>query len=96
MSQTCIYFGCELLRLDSMYLNISLFSGLQHHKILTCILANQILQVMSFFASSEHEKERLQYFASSEGRDDLYEYNQKERRTVLEVCFIQKLNYPFY
>ncbi|CAN1235457.1 NADPH-dependent diflavin oxidoreductase 1, partial [Linum perenne] len=42
-------------------------------------------QVMSFFASAEHEKERLQYFASAEGRDDLYQYNQKERRTVLEV-----------
>ncbi|XP_047260309.1 NADPH-dependent diflavin oxidoreductase 1 isoform X2 [Capsicum annuum] len=42
-------------------------------------------EVMSYFASAEHEKERLQYFASPEGRDDLYEYNQKERRTVLEV-----------
>ncbi|GAB4827847.1 multidrug-resistance type transporter [Ancistrocladus abbreviatus] len=42
-------------------------------------------EVMSFFATVEHEKERLQYFASSEGRDDLYQYNQKERRTVLEV-----------
>ncbi|KAL8034501.1 hypothetical protein ABFX02_12G032900 [Erythranthe guttata] len=42
-------------------------------------------EVMSFFASAEHEKERLQYFASPEGRDDLYQYNQKERRTVLEV-----------
>ncbi|KAF5750028.1 hypothetical protein HS088_TW03G00357 [Tripterygium wilfordii] len=42
-------------------------------------------QVMSFFASAQHEKERLQYFASPEGRDDLYQYNQKERRTVLEV-----------
>jgi hypothetical protein len=42
-------------------------------------------QVMSFFATAEHEKERLQYFASPEGRDDLYQYNQKERRTVLEV-----------
>ncbi|KAK8604977.1 hypothetical protein V6N13_082438 [Hibiscus sabdariffa] len=41
--------------------------------------------VMSFFATAEHEKERLQYFASPEGRDDLYQYNQKERRTVLEV-----------
>lgn len=40
---------------------------------------------MSFFASAQHEKERLQYFASAEGRDDLYQYNQKERRTVLEV-----------
>ncbi|KAK3035223.1 hypothetical protein RJ639_033857 [Escallonia herrerae] len=42
-------------------------------------------EVMSYFASTPHEKERLQYFASSEGRDDLYQYNQKERRTVLEV-----------
>lgn len=42
-------------------------------------------QVMSNFATAPHEKERLQYFASPEGRDDLYQYNQKERRTVLEV-----------
>ncbi|XP_006659755.1 NADPH-dependent diflavin oxidoreductase 1 [Oryza brachyantha] len=42
-------------------------------------------EVMSFFATSEHEKEKLQYFASPEGRDDLYQYNQKEGRTVLEV-----------
>ncbi|XP_057850064.2 NADPH-dependent diflavin oxidoreductase 1 isoform X1 [Cryptomeria japonica] len=42
-------------------------------------------EVMSHFATAEHEKERLQYFASTEGRDDLYQYNQKERRTVIEV-----------
>ncbi|KAK9271840.1 hypothetical protein L1049_002205 [Liquidambar formosana] len=42
-------------------------------------------EVMSFFATAQHEKERLQYFVSPEGRDDLYQYNQKERRTVLEV-----------
>ncbi|XXG54632.1 hypothetical protein AAC387_Pa03g2460 [Persea americana] len=42
-------------------------------------------EVMSFFATAEHERERLQYFSSPEGRDDLYRYNQKERRTVLEV-----------
>ncbi|RLM79828.1 NADPH-dependent diflavin oxidoreductase 1 isoform X2 [Panicum miliaceum] len=41
--------------------------------------------VMSFFATAEHEKEKLQYFSSPEGRDDLYQYNQKESRTVLEV-----------
>jgi hypothetical protein len=40
---------------------------------------------MSFFSTAEHEKEKLQYFASPEGRDDLYQYNQKESRTVLEV-----------
>lgn len=42
-------------------------------------------EVMSHFATAEHEKERLQYFASPEGRDDLYQYNQKERRTIIEV-----------
>ncbi|KAL6136748.1 hypothetical protein ACLB2K_062043 [Fragaria x ananassa] len=42
-------------------------------------------EVMSMFATAEHEKERLQYFVSPEGRDDLYQYNQRERRTVLEV-----------
>ncbi|BBN18381.1 hypothetical protein MPTK1_8g02140 [Marchantia polymorpha subsp. ruderalis] len=42
-------------------------------------------EVMSHFAAAEHEKERLQYFATSEGRDDLYQYNQRERRSVLEV-----------
>lgn len=52
-----------------------------------------MLQVMSFFATAEHEKERLKYFASPEGRDDLYQYNQKERRTVLEV---RSMNYVMY
>jgi hypothetical protein len=52
---------------------------------LSSILIKSIWQVMSYFATAPHEKERLQYFASAEGRDDLYQYNQKERRTVLEV-----------
>ncbi|XP_019058916.1 PREDICTED: NADPH-dependent diflavin oxidoreductase 1 isoform X1 [Tarenaya hassleriana] len=46
---------------------------------------HKLFLVMSFYATAEHEKERLQYFASAEGRDDLYKYNQKERRSVLEV-----------
>ena len=49
------------------------------------MLIRSILQVMSYFATAPHEKEKLQYFASPEGRDDLYQYNQKERRSVLEV-----------
>ncbi|RZC73958.1 hypothetical protein C5167_049436 [Papaver somniferum] len=45
-----------------------------------------LITVMSFFfATAEHEKGRLQYFSSTERRDDLYRYNQKERRTVFEV-----------
>lgn len=41
--------------------------------------------MLAHFATAEHEIERLQYFATAEGRDDLYRYNQRERRTVLEV-----------
>lgn len=46
---------------------------------------SSLCQVMSFYTTDEREKERLQYFASAEGRDDLYNYNQKERKSVLEV-----------
>ncbi|KAB2613690.1 NADPH-dependent diflavin oxidoreductase 1-like [Pyrus ussuriensis x Pyrus communis] len=54
--------------------------------ILCCNLdPESFITVMSMFASAEHEKERLKYFVSPEGRDDLYQYNQREQRTVLEV-----------
>ncbi|KAL4458060.1 hypothetical protein ABPG75_012925 [Micractinium tetrahymenae] len=42
-------------------------------------------QVLHRFAVEELEVERLAYFSSAEGRDDLHEYNQREGRTVLEV-----------
>eukprot|EP00873_Tetraselmis_striata_P027357 jgi/Tetstr1/447621/TSEL_034982.t1 len=42
-------------------------------------------EVASHFAAAEHEAERLEYFASPEGAEDLYTYNQKEHRSVLEV-----------
>ena len=41
-------------------------------------------EVAAHFAKDDNERERLRYFASAEGRDDLYRYNQRERRTVLE------------
>jgi sulfite reductase alpha subunit-like flavoprotein len=31
-----------------------------------------LFQVLSHFASNELHRERLQYFAAAEGRDDLY------------------------
>lgn len=34
--------------------------------------------VLRHFATNPAEIERLEYFASPEGRDDLYQYNQKE------------------
>ena len=56
-------------------------------------LTNVVLQIMSYFATAEREKRRLKYLASPEGmpfeskgeEDDLSWYNQKEKRTVLEV-----------
>lgn len=50
-----------------------LFVSLVHH------------QIMSFFATNENEKEWLQYLSSAAGRNDLYRYNERGRRTVLEV-----------
>ncbi|KAL0028461.1 hypothetical protein WJX77_008059 [Trebouxia sp. C0004] len=42
-------------------------------------------EVLQHFATAEVEVDRLEYFATPEGRNDLYTYNQKEGRTVLEV-----------
>lgn len=42
-------------------------------------------EVLSHVATAPHEAERLQYFASAEGRDDLYQYNQREG-TRASVC----------
>lgn len=42
-------------------------------------------EIISHFASAEHEKEKLEFFASSEGQDDLNWYSWKEKRTPIEV-----------
>eukprot|EP00850_Spirogloea_muscicola_P001508 SM000005S17305 [mRNA] locus=s5:1289373:1296436:+ [translate_table: standard] len=42
-------------------------------------------EVLSHFAEEEREAERLRYFSTAEGREDLYDYNQRERRSVLEI-----------
>ncbi|XP_065830263.1 NADPH-dependent diflavin oxidoreductase 1-like [Oscarella lobularis] len=42
-------------------------------------------ELLSFFADSELEKEKLKEFCSSEGQEDLYSYCYRPRRTTLEV-----------
>jgi sulfite reductase alpha subunit-like flavoprotein len=42
-------------------------------------------EVLSHFVTDETVKDRLEYFASSEGRDDVYRYGARERRTVNEA-----------
>lgn len=49
------------------------------------LLIDTFFKVMSHFVTADHEKEKLEYFATPEGRDDLYRHNQREWRTVLEV-----------
>ena len=43
-------------------------------------------QMLAQFTPSDVERERLGYFATTtDGREDLYRYNERERRTLLEV-----------
>ena len=42
-------------------------------------------EVLRHFAKDERERERLQYFSTPEGRDDLYRYNQREG-AVTSIC----------
>jgi len=44
-------------------------------------------EVLQHFATAELEVDRLEYFATPEGRNDLYTYNQKEgEHTVVDNC----------
>lgn len=40
-------------------------------------------EVLRHFATAPAEVERLQYFSSPEGRDDLYRYNQREGSAIV-------------
>jgi len=42
-------------------------------------------QLLSYFTDSELEKEKLQEFTTPEGQDELYNYCNRPRRTILEV-----------
>lgn len=46
-------------------------------------------EVLHSFATNEVEKERLQYLATPEGRDDLYRYNQQEGENATNFPFNQ-------
>ncbi|KAN0039375.1 hypothetical protein ACTA71_001569 [Dictyostelium dimigraforme] len=42
-------------------------------------------QLLSHFVNNPMEKERLEFFSSTEGQDDLRTYNQKEKRNFIDV-----------
>ena len=43
-------------------------------------------EVLQHFATSELEVDRLEYFATPEGRNDLYTYNQKEGKNGFKLA----------
>jgi hypothetical protein len=45
----------------------------------------RVFELMARFASDDVERERLKYFGSAEGRDDLATYCSRERRSLLQV-----------
>ncbi|MEW5297446.1 MAG: hypothetical protein WDW36_000654 [Sanguina aurantia] len=45
----------------------------------------RLFEVLQHYATAEHERSRLQLFATAAGRDDLCRYNQKEGRTLLDI-----------
>ncbi|CAG8650834.1 9689_t:CDS:10, partial [Ambispora leptoticha] len=42
-------------------------------------------EMLAFFTTNEDHTEKLREFCSPEGQDDLYAYNQRVRRTIVEV-----------
>ncbi|RHZ61880.1 hypothetical protein Glove_345g35 [Diversispora epigaea] len=42
-------------------------------------------EFLSFFTTDENHTEKLREFCSAEGQDDLYAYNQRVRRTIIEA-----------
>ncbi|CAG8477492.1 9333_t:CDS:10 [Paraglomus occultum] len=42
-------------------------------------------EFLSYFTTNEDQTEKLREFCSAEGQDDLYAYNQRVRRTIVEV-----------
>ena len=50
-------------------------------------------EVLQHFATAELQVDRLEYFATPEGRNDLYTYNQKEgEQTVVETVRLCSTN----
>jgi len=69
----------------SLPLPSTLLHLLQEHFDLVGHPRRYFFELLSFFATAEHEKEKLHELASTEGQEDLRNYSHKPRRTPLEV-----------
>jgi sulfite reductase alpha subunit-like flavoprotein len=42
-------------------------------------------ELLAFFAGGDFEKERLRYFASREGAEDMFDYCQRSKRSCFDI-----------
>ncbi|KDQ16442.1 hypothetical protein BOTBODRAFT_107008 [Botryobasidium botryosum FD-172 SS1] len=55
------------------------------HLDISAVPRRSFFEFLFKFAKDEHEKEKLEEFCSPEGQEDLYDYCNRPRRTILEV-----------
>ncbi|VVC36307.1 Riboflavin synthase-like beta-barrel,Flavoprotein pyridine nucleotide cytochrome [Cinara cedri] len=63
----------------------TLFQCAKYYWDLNIIPNRYTFQLLSYFTDSELEKEKLQEFTTPEGQEELYNYCNRPRRTILEV-----------
>eukprot|EP00997_Jenningsia_sp_PLL12_P010468 NODE_772_length_1462_cov_5.630573_g636_i0.p1 GENE.NODE_772_length_1462_cov_5.630573_g636_i0~~NODE_772_length_1462_cov_5.630573_g636_i0.p1 ORF type:complete len:207 (+),score=61.13 NODE_772_length_1462_cov_5.630573_g636_i0:518-1138(+) len=62
-----------------------LFDLIKYHVDIQGVPRRYFFEVLYYHTTNEEERERLEYFASDEGVQDLNTYCQKERRSYIEV-----------
>lgn len=76
----------EAPKIDGGYVkNMTLRSLLTHHLDLKAIPRRSFFGLLQHFASDEREREKLQEFSSYKDPEELYNYANRPRRSILEV-----------
>ncbi|NXX99557.1 NDOR1 oxidoreductase, partial [Centropus bengalensis] len=58
-----------------------------HYLDLSCVPRRSFFELLSYFATNELEREKLQEFSSAQGQEELYSYCNRPRRTTLEALW---------
>ena len=65
----------------------TLRSLLRHYWDIQAVPKGSFFEILSWFAESELEKEKLEEFVTPEGQEELYSYCNRPRRTIIEVYY---------
>ncbi|XP_053940286.1 NADPH-dependent diflavin oxidoreductase 1 isoform X2 [Cuculus canorus] len=58
-----------------------------HYLDISCVPRRSFFELLSYFATNELEREKLQEFSSAGGQEELYSYCNRPRRTTLETLW---------